>query len=271
MPIACVDNAYEETITIVSPVDSLVSGFIVPIDSMKLGTEENLPFGFIADCGSPDCTSYPTLGIEPAKECIRLVGFPATAFASDTVFIPVTYYVTLFGFPTPLEGEVYTLLEAFQPDTGVSKVGTTLIAQASSATYQWLDCNDGMNPIIGQTGPSFTAVSTGNYAVEITENGCTGTSECYTVDILSVDDMLNGQAISIFPNPSTGIVNIDLREVNQAVNLRAYNSLGKMMHQQILTPNTLEALQIDLPNGIYILELSHKNGDRARSSIMLQK
>lgn len=270
MPQACVDLAYNETITVVSPIDTLVGGFVVPIDSMKLGTIGDLPFGFIAECGNANCTGYPPAGNEPAKECIRLIGFPSDPFPSDTLFIPVTYYVTLFGFPTPIEDEIYTLLEAFQPDTSVSQVGTTLIAQSSGATYRWLDCNDGMNPIPGQTAPSFTAVSTGSYAVEVTQNGCVSISNCYMVDILSVDEYLGDKKINIFPNPSRGNINVDLRIVNEPIEVRVYNSIGSLVLQESLKGSTLEQIRLNLPNGIYQLELSTMDGERAGHSVILQ-
>ncbi len=60
-------------------------------------------------------------------------------------------------------------------DTSVSVSAVTLTANATSATYQWLNCNENL-PITGQIGQSFTATIDGNYAVIIIKNNCSDTS-----------------------------------------------------------------------------------------------
>ena len=71
-------------------------------------------------------------------------------------------------------------------DTSVSYTisSSTLTAIATNATYQWLDCNNNNTPIIGETNQSFSPTSNGSYAVEVTQNGCTAVSSCYTVNNL---------------------------------------------------------------------------------------
>ena len=71
-------------------------------------------------------------------------------------------------------------------DTSVSYAisSSTLTAIATSATYQWLDCNNNNTPIVGETNQSFSPTSNGSYAVEVTQNGCTAISSCYTVNNL---------------------------------------------------------------------------------------
>lgn len=67
-------------------------------------------------------------------------------------------------------------------NTGVTQAGTLLTADAAGATYQWLDCN-GYATLSGQTSQGFTAVSSGSYAVIVTQGGCSDTSACYPVYI----------------------------------------------------------------------------------------
>ena len=67
-------------------------------------------------------------------------------------------------------------------NTEVTLENGTLTATTGGAEYQWLDCDDNFSPIEGETAQSFTPTVSGNYAVEITENGtCVDTSACYTV------------------------------------------------------------------------------------------
>jgi len=64
-----------------------------------------------------------------------------------------------------------------------------LTATQTGATYQWLDCLNGFQPIAGETNQSFTPSNDGNYAVEITVNGCSDTSSCFLIEIIGVDEL----------------------------------------------------------------------------------
>ena len=76
------------------------------------------------------------------------------------------------------------------PSNAVTQAGTTLTADASGLTYQWLDCDNGNTPISGETGQSYTPINTGNYAVEISSTSCTTTSDCFLIDYTGIEDLL---------------------------------------------------------------------------------
>ena len=65
----------------------------------------------------------------------------------------------------------------------------TLTATQTGATYQWLDCLNGFQPIAGETNQSFTPSNNGSYAIEITVNGCSDTSSCFLIEIIGVDEL----------------------------------------------------------------------------------
>ena len=67
-------------------------------------------------------------------------------------------------------------------NTSVTQNGSMLTANASGAAYEWLNCN-GNILVQGETAQSFTATSTGSYAVIVTQNGCADTSSCYSTDL----------------------------------------------------------------------------------------
>lgn len=50
----------------------------------------------------------------------------------------------------------------------ISVDGHTISAQETEATYQWIDCDNNNAPMQGATSQSFTATTTGNYAVVLT-------------------------------------------------------------------------------------------------------
>ncbi len=94
--------------------------------------------------------------------------------------------------------------------TTVSINGNTLTADATGATYQWLNCDYGNAIIPSETNQTFTATANGNYAVIITKNGCIDTSNCY--HIMSTNYNLEQKDITnqIFPNPSSGVIIINM-------------------------------------------------------------
>lgn len=75
-------------------------------------------------------------------------------------------------------------------DNAVTVTGTTITANQSGADYQWLDCDNGLASISGETNQSFTASVTGNYAVEITIEGCVNLSGCELIDFTGIEELI---------------------------------------------------------------------------------
>jgi len=81
-------------------------------------------------------------------------------------------------------------------DNGINQFGNQLTAEQSGAIFQWLDCDDNYAVINGETNQSYTPTTTGNYAVQITQQDCFGvmidTSTCVNVDCQSdIDNDVN--------------------------------------------------------------------------------
>lgn len=87
-------------------------------------------------------------------------------------------------------------------DLTVAQSGAVLTSNESGVSYQWLDCDNGFAELASETNQSFTATAlTGNYAVQLYDNGCVDTSACYLVDISGIDE-LNTTLVNVYPNPS---------------------------------------------------------------------
>jgi hypothetical protein len=67
-------------------------------------------------------------------------------------------------------------------DISTTVNGSTITSNAGgSATYQWVDCDNGNVPIAGATNQSYTATVSGNYAVVIVDGTCNAASLCEPV------------------------------------------------------------------------------------------
>ena len=67
-------------------------------------------------------------------------------------------------------------------DPSVILNGINLTAVVAFGTHQWLDCDNNYAAIPGETSQNFTPSTNGNYALELTQDGCSDTSECYSIE-----------------------------------------------------------------------------------------
>jgi hypothetical protein len=147
--------------------------------------------------------------------------------------------------------------------TAVTQNNNTLTAVAN-ASYQWLDCNNGNQPIANATGQIFVAPNPGSYSVQITENGCTQTSACIEVLVTSVNDETIGN-FNVFPNPTTNIITINAHQIIKKIHV--IDITGKYV-LNINNSNTADLSNI--APGLYNLALEFDNGGISYSKILKQ-
>ena len=139
-------------------------------------------------------------------------------------------------------------------DASVSQSGNVLTANATSATYQWLDCDQNYAVIAGETNNSFTAAD-GNYAVEVTENGCSDTSACFTTTSSAIEDFNQDQAIfSIYPNPADDEVMLQFASKG-SYDIAVVSIDGKVILQQKVKGQSYQFSVSDFSNGVYLIKV----------------
>ncbi len=82
-----------------------------------------------------------------------------------------------------------------------------LVNIIDGATYQWVDCDNGNAPISDATTTSYTPMSSGNYAVRVTANGCQQISNCIPITTVGIKNIAASQ-YSLYPNPVKDYLNI---------------------------------------------------------------
>ena len=111
---------------------------------------------------------------------------------------------------------------------------TTLQSQSvsSGVVYQWVDCNNNYAPILGETNATFSTQTPGDYAVEISLNNCSVISDCYTIAVISSNEVLNSKyGIQLFPNPTTNDLILSLKGVN-VVDIVVVDTHGRVLLKQ---------------------------------------
>jgi FG-GAP repeat/Secretion system C-terminal sorting domain len=148
--------------------------------------------------------------------------------------------------------------------TGVTNLSTTIsgetiTANNSSATYRWLDCNNNYAVINGQTGASFTPTVNGNYAVELTQNGCIDTSACVAILTLGIIENSFGNNLIVYPNPTSGNFTIDLGNTFGKTEIQITDILGKVIESKTVNSTKTLDLFIQEPAGTYIVTVRTDN------------
>ncbi len=140
-------------------------------------------------------------------------------------------------------------------DVSVTNSSPTLTANATGATYQWLDCDNNFTEINNATNQSFLATSNGNYAVEVTQNGCVDTSLCINVSNANILENTFGNKLKVFPNPTKDVVTIELGNQYNEVVVIVRNALGQEVMRTSF--NNTNAFKLNIPGvpGLYMLEL----------------
>ena len=147
-------------------------------------------------------------------------------------------------------------------DVSVTNSSPTLTANATGATYQWLDCNKNFTKINNAKSRAYVANSNGNYAVEVTQNGCIDTSLCINLSNVQILENTFGTSVKLFPNPTNNEVNIELGKHYNEVSVIVRNALGQEVMKESF--NNTNAFELNIPGetGLYILEL-HATGHKA--------
>lgn len=140
-------------------------------------------------------------------------------------------------------------------DNGIGNVGFSFTANAIGAQYRWLDCTDEFSFIIGEINQTFEAPPVpGEYAAEVTENGCVDTSICVAIIPVGINDESTFDNLLLYPNPSHGLVTVELGNLRD-VSISVWNTVGQLVYiqQHINEP----IYQIDLPkvSGVYSVEI----------------
>lgn len=137
--------------------------------------------------------------------------------------------------------------------------GVTISANNTEATYQWLDCDNGNGNISGENGQSFTASSNGNYAVELTENGCVDTCVCLAISTVGILENSFESKLMVYPNPTNGKFSIDLGDKHNSITVKITDLNGKLIQSKQYNDSQLLFLNIEEPIGIYLLWIETSN------------
>lgn len=170
--------------------------------------------------------------------------------------------------------ELYVMFEltpevTFDPETEsyILCEGSTFMLQIDNPPYdtlfQWY--NNG-EPIPGATSDHYGITKAGSYTVSAAPSFCPGSISTTGIPIVvsmrdcttGVSD-INTNINRIYPNPVSGILNIDLPGNTVYKHCSIMDITGKVLQDNSLKSNSNTISFEDLPKGLYLLKLSGDN------------
>ncbi|MEO6167757.1 MAG: T9SS type A sorting domain-containing protein [Chitinophagales bacterium] len=147
-------------------------------------------------------------------------------------------------------------------DVSTTVTDATITVNNSFSNFKWIDCNNGNLPIPGANGPSYTATQNGSYAVIVSNEICSDTSDC--VDILNTGlSNTPKDAFEVYPTTFTNYIHIQHATGHEKFELLSTTGQlvwsGKHVEQQDFS---------ELAAGWYFLNVKNEEG---KQSIKLMK
>ncbi|MES2619734.1 MAG: T9SS type A sorting domain-containing protein, partial [Bacteroidota bacterium] len=234
-----VNNAVVPTITVNASKTTICSGETVTFTATQtnggsspsyLWSKNGVSVGF---SGNP----YPTSNILNGDAfTARLTSNAVCASPMQVLSSPIIIAVSVPATPT------------------ISQSGNILSSNSATGN-QWL-----LNgtPISSATGQNYTPTQSGNYRVVVTDvNGCLSQqSNTIFVSVTGIEELTTG-SISVYPNPATNQLNINLGGLQEA-EVRIFNVDGKLIIETRQSINN----SLDISNlaiGIYLVEIKTRD------------
>jgi hypothetical protein len=212
-----------------------------------LGSSEPIVSGGVNICDGEDCTLSAPTGFASYTWSNGATDQEITVDQSGsfTVIVEDTN-----GCVSPASDPV-TVTENPYPIAEISINGAQL-SVTQGDNYQW---HLNGNAIVGATNQTFefNPLEYGAYAVDVTDNGCTTTSDDFIYLITATDFEHNG--LKLYPNPIRE--NVLSVETNGTGTIKVIDASGKLIKQQKLDRDAINKIQMtDVSAGSYLIQIS---------------
>ncbi|MFN9326145.1 MAG: hypothetical protein ACK6A5_12260, partial [Flavobacteriales bacterium] len=144
-------------------------------------------------------------------------------------------------------------------NVGVVQNNFTLIAQASPASWQWVNCDNGFAPVQGATQQFYTATATGNYAVIVQQSGCADTSICLAVTTVGIEEAARASVQTWYDEQADALI-LDLANATGKVDAVVLDALGrKVMETRFQAGSRVAWPMASLSSGAHLVVLSGRD------------
>lgn len=139
----------------------------------------------------------------------------------------------------------------------ITQSGNQLNANIDGVAYQWYSSGAPIDGAINKT-LEISVIENGNYAVEVTSNGCTIRSSDFAYIITASEKETN--AIKIFPNPVADKITIETTQPFAGAVIKLIDVLGREVLHADLSAGSNEINTDGLSAGVYYIYLNGRFG-----------
>lgn len=216
----------------------------------------------IHGCDSILQTNLQVLPELQSSSVVSICAGDSVLFNGQYLSVSGTYSDTLSSVNS-CDSVVFTILEVFPTldEPHITQVGVTLNCSVSGMTnYEWfLDGNS-----LSCTTASCSCTENGSYVVVITDaNGCSTESQAY---ISSGCDLglnpLDWTAIRVFPNPSSGTLNINLGKEYALGTVTITDLQGRVILKKQLLNQQYDTIELQEAAGMYYINIAFSENEQ---------
>lgn len=187
-------------------------------------------------------TTIPTFSFNPINYetlyCKITENSPSNCQSATFVNSNLIYYTTISQPEQPIATQTGNYIE---------------VTNYLDGEGQWYNGNTGL-PISGATNHIYYPTSSGLYYFSVNNNGCYSHSNFVNFNLLSLEELENNSDISIFPNPTQSIVNIETKK-DEILQIKLFDIRGRIIQvERVHGFNHIVNVE-KLPNSIYFLEI----------------
>jgi hypothetical protein len=216
-------------------IDTLVNTFGCDSIVIKI-TTLNPSYNNVINLTSCDLTQVGTV-----------VSNDTTAFGCDSI----TTTITTLGTNNPT----------------ISVNGLVLTANPSGLNYQWLDCSNGYSVIVREINQSYIVRTNGSYAVEVTDGDCVDTAFCQSVMNVGIISNDFEDEIKLYPNPTSGRLQVELKGGYSNINIEVTNELGQLIIKKQMNVTNFIFDLTKYETGVYLLNIE-SDGKKASFKVI---
>ncbi len=188
-----------------------------------------------------------------------------TLYASTLKLVDAGNYPVSFASVSGCDSiVVFNLSVNLLPNAQLSVNNNIISVLQTADTYQWIDCDSGL-PIQDEDEQTFTATASGNYAVDITTNNCTVRSDCESVVVVDVENLMQQIDFRVYPNPSYGSIFI---ESSMQGKFLLINQLGEVVNEFELSGNRT-VFHMKVAKGLYFLKALQEHSSVSKKIVVL--
>ncbi|MFN5416647.1 MAG: T9SS type A sorting domain-containing protein [Flavobacteriia bacterium] len=175
-------------------------------------------------------------------------------------------YTQILANSTGCDSTITLNLTINSINASVTQEDSVLTVAQAGATYQWIDCTTNL-PISGETSQTFVPEQNGEYAVELTLNSCTKTSDCFTFNNLKALSINQVNEVLIYPNPASSDFQIQTNEVGYE--LIVMDIAGKIVIKTNLKSQLTSVDVSILESGVYHVSLLKEGEMKFNSKLVV--